>query len=81
MLCALCSSQRKKITVPVPGLAHPSLESCHLGASFAVVDAGADGNHATRGNVVCRGHLDRPRTPHAADDLDGDRAGIHALPC
>ncbi len=31
------------------------------------------------GDVVGRGHLYRSRAPHAADDLDGDRARVHAF--
>lgn len=56
-----------------------SFETRHLGASLAVVDVGSNRHHATSGDIVRRCHLDRASAPHAADDLDGNWAGLHAL--
>lgn len=55
----------------------------HLCAAIAVVDVGADLNHAQRARVVGRGDLLGPRTPQAPDDGDLDSwplRRIHAVP-
>ena len=51
---------------------HPSRVANHLGAAVAIVDVGADLDHARQARVVGRGQLFSAGAPQAADDGDLD---------
>jgi len=55
----------------------------HLGAPLAVVDVGADSDHAAGACIVSGRRLHRPRTTEASQNLYRDhwpRRGIRAMP-